>query len=327
MSSHDTILYSRQGCHLCDDALAILRRNGLTPRLVDIDADPQLAARYGTSVPVVEIDGRERFRGHVNEVLLRRILADASRSGILPLPENDSQAEAVEHLGIFAKHWAPGKVKTRLAAAIGPAAASDVYRRFLETLVARFGELAARRTLAYAPPEACEEFAFLAAKGWRLWPQPSGDLGTRMEQFFSTAFASGAQRVVLIGSDSPTLPTEYLREAFERLLTCDVVLGPTPDGGYYLVGASHRAPPIFEGISWSSPTVWRQTVDRLTQAGCRYFALPPWYDVDEIGDLRRLAAELAEMPKADAAWGELRRAVQRALEDDQREDGLQTRPT
>jgi glutaredoxin len=71
----DATLYTRQGCHLCDEALAILRQHGLSPRLVDIDADPALRQRYNECVPVVEIDGRERFRGRVNEVLLARILS------------------------------------------------------------------------------------------------------------------------------------------------------------------------------------------------------------------------------------------------------------
>lgn len=75
MNSHDVVLYSRQGCHLCDEAQAILRQYGLAPQIVDIDTDPQLVVRYDTCVPVVEIDGQERFRGHVNEVLLRRLLS------------------------------------------------------------------------------------------------------------------------------------------------------------------------------------------------------------------------------------------------------------
>ena len=74
MSTHETILYTRQGCHLCDDAREILVRHGLSPRSVDIDADPDLVTKYTACVPVVVIDGRERFRGRVNEVLLQRLL-------------------------------------------------------------------------------------------------------------------------------------------------------------------------------------------------------------------------------------------------------------
>lgn len=70
-----TIVYTRAGCHLCEEAEALLRRHGLAPQLVDIDADPELRERYTTCVPVVVIDGKERFRGRVNEILLRRLLA------------------------------------------------------------------------------------------------------------------------------------------------------------------------------------------------------------------------------------------------------------
>jgi glutaredoxin len=68
------ILYTRAGCHLCDDALTLLKKHGLQPQLVDIDSDPQLREQYNVCVPVVVIDGRERFRGRVDELLLRRLL-------------------------------------------------------------------------------------------------------------------------------------------------------------------------------------------------------------------------------------------------------------
>lgn len=74
MAKPDVVLYTRRGCHLCDDALELLRRHGLTPREVDIDADPILRAKYNECVPVVEINGRERFRGRIDERLLRRLL-------------------------------------------------------------------------------------------------------------------------------------------------------------------------------------------------------------------------------------------------------------
>jgi glutaredoxin len=70
------VLYTRQGCHLCDDALAVLRRHGLSPRLIDIDSDTQWREQYNECVPVVEIDGKVRFRGRVNEMLLSRLLAN-----------------------------------------------------------------------------------------------------------------------------------------------------------------------------------------------------------------------------------------------------------
>lgn len=73
---HTVVVYTRVGCHLCDDALALLRRCGFEPKTVDVDANPELHTRWNTCVPVVEIDGKVRFRGRVNEVLLRRLLAE-----------------------------------------------------------------------------------------------------------------------------------------------------------------------------------------------------------------------------------------------------------
>lgn len=80
MRSFDVILYTRHGCHLCDEASAALENHGLRPTVVDIDADPQLVERYGQSVPVVWIDGQERFRGRVDEVLLRRLLSGGTEN-------------------------------------------------------------------------------------------------------------------------------------------------------------------------------------------------------------------------------------------------------
>ncbi len=76
MTKNSVILYTRAGCHLCDDAHARLVQHGLNPELIDIDTNPELRARYDTCVPVVMIDGKERFRGRVNEVLLRRLLTE-----------------------------------------------------------------------------------------------------------------------------------------------------------------------------------------------------------------------------------------------------------
>lgn len=76
MPEHQVVLYTRQGCHLCDDACDVLVNHGLSPQSVDIDADPELVAKYTECVPVVVIDGRERFRGRINEVLLKRLLAE-----------------------------------------------------------------------------------------------------------------------------------------------------------------------------------------------------------------------------------------------------------
>jgi rSAM/selenodomain-associated transferase 1 len=200
-------------------------------------------------------------------------------------------------LGIFAKHWEPGKVKTRLATTIGESHAATLHALFVGSLIERFAAAAERRVVAYWPPEARDCFAGVVQQRWELLPQASGDLGQRMQAFFIAALGR-AERVVLIGSDSPDLPADYLNQSFELLAERDVVLGPAADGGYYLLGIARRLPPIFERIQWSTRDVWKQTTDRLQAAGIRWHELPPWYDVDELADLaglrKRLAADASE---------------------------------
>jgi len=209
-------------------------------------------------------------------------------------------------LGVFAKYWEPGQVKTRLAASIGPEMAAAVYRSFVVTLLERFGHLADRRLLVYSPPEQQRAFALIAGDNWQLQQQSNGDMGQRMEQFFSSAFEKGANRVVLIGSDSPDMPSERITAAFDRLADSSVVLGPAEDGGYYLVGASRsasqKAPPIFDHIDWSSEHVWRQTLERLQACNIEAAELPIWYDIDTADDLGRLSQQIGQqavIPKED----------------------------
>jgi uncharacterized protein len=194
--------------------------------------------------------------------------------------------------GIFAKFWQPGQVKTRLAAQIGDVAAAGFHRTCLETLLARFRHVADRRVLGFAPADRQREFAALAGSGWMTEPQSEGDLGHRMAAYFASAFAAGASSVVLIGADSPNLSQAVVTEAFERLVAIDAVLGPSDDGGYYLIGMSRPLPSAFNHIDWSTPLARSQTIEQIEAAGGRYELLDPWYDVDTIEDLRRLRAEL-----------------------------------
>ncbi len=166
------------------------------------------------------------------------------------------------HFGMFAKFWQPGAVKTRLGETIGSEAAAALYRESLRTLLVRFASVAASRELVFTPGDRQAEFRLLASQAWQLEEQGTGDLGQRMARFFERAFASGRSRVVLIGSDSPTVPSSWVDRAFDALDHHRVVLGPSEDGGYYLVGArGDRVPPIFFDIDWSTAQVWPQTVN------------------------------------------------------------------
>ncbi|RLT06367.1 MAG: glycosyltransferase [Planctomycetota bacterium] len=196
-------------------------------------------------------------------------------------------------LGMFVKAPEPGRVKTRLAAVIGDANAAELYRAFLTDLIERFRQTGDRRVLAYSPADDMtrEFFRQLAGGDYDLWPQPDADLGTRMQTFFETF---GPEPVVLIGSDSPTLPDESPAAAFELLERTDVVLGPATDGGLYLIGLNQRRRtwPIFNRIDWSTSRVLQQVLQRLLQEHALVEVLPPWYDIDEPADLDVLRGHL-----------------------------------
>jgi rSAM/selenodomain-associated transferase 1 len=211
-----------------------------------------------------------------------------------------------ECLGLFAKYWQPGRVKTRLAKDIGAERAATAYSHFVSTLLQRLGGCGEQRCLAYTPRERSSEFKALLPDGWQSQPQAEGDLGLRMKSFFEQRFAAGCQRVVLLGSDSPNVPLVYVQQAFDRLRRHDVVLGPTEDGGYWLVGAAGGVPDIFEAIPWSTPQVWSATLATIGAADLSHAVLPTWYDVDEQKDLNRLINDLQQNPGREPALDRLR---------------------
>jgi rSAM/selenodomain-associated transferase 1 len=198
-------------------------------------------------------------------------------------------------LGIFAKWPRPGAVKTRLG--LPPEHAAAVARAFLLDTLARLAPLPVRRVVVFSPRDAQEDFAALLPTGFDLVAQADGDLGARLEAFFACALASGAQRVVAVGTDSPTLPPEHVAQAFRLVEDADVVLGPAGDGGYYLIGC-RRLPPVFAGIAWSSATVLAETVARLDDPAWRLALLPPWYDVDTPADWEMLREHVAALRRA-----------------------------
>jgi rSAM/selenodomain-associated transferase 1 len=181
-------------------------------------------------------------------------------------------------LGVFAKWPTPGAVKTRLG--LPPQRTAQVACAFLRDTLDRLASLAVRRVLVFSPAEAEEDFAALAVGRYALAPQGEGVLGARLHRFFADELAQGSRRVVVVGSDSPTLPPEHVEAAFAALATADVVVGPATDGGYYLLGCGARLPPVFDDMPWSGPDVLAETVARLADPSWRLAVLPPWYDVD-----------------------------------------------
>lgn len=132
-----------------------------------------------------------------------------------------------------------------------------------------------------------------------MLPQRGADLGERLQHCFAELFALGFASVVAIGADSPTLPGENVYDAFEALVEEDaVVLGPTDDGGYYLIGMRQMYDGLFQGIPWSSAEVLNTTIKRAEAAEVDVLLLPEWYDVDTPAALERLQEEVRENKNA-----------------------------
>jgi rSAM/selenodomain-associated transferase 1 len=127
---------------------------------------------------------------------------------------------------------------------------------------------------------------------WTIRTQRGNDLGERLENAFRAAFEEGVNRIVVVGSDSPTVPLECIEEAFDELTRHDVVIGPALDGGYYLLGSSRFVPELFRDISWGGPKVLQETDEALIRTGRSVLHLIPWYDIDTDEDLVRLREEI-----------------------------------
>jgi rSAM/selenodomain-associated transferase 1 len=199
----------------------------------------------------------------------------------------------------MAKASQPGRVKTRLVPPLSAAQAADLNTAFLRdaacTVLATARLAAIGGWVAHAP-QGSADFFRRTVPGLRLLETAAPDLGACLLLAAATALDAGHGAVCLINCDSPTLPARYLAVA-ARLLAQDgdrVVLGPTTDGGYYLIGIKRAHAGLFRDIEWSSPRVLRQTLAKARQLALPVITLPAWYDVDDLHSLRLLMAELFE---------------------------------
>jgi len=197
---------------------------------------------------------------------------------------------------VFAKPPIAGETKTRLArGSLGAEGAARLARAFFEDTWATVSALAwARPVLATTAPDLS---AFEPTSDVEVWMQGAGDLGERMGRVLSRAVAE-AGRGMVIGADLPGLPRGHLDMAREALARQEAVLGPTDDGGFYLLGLSRVPEGLLTDLPWSSPDTFARTELRLAGAGLTAARAPPWFDVDVPADLLRLRRLLAEDPEA-----------------------------
>lgn len=206
-------------------------------------------------------------------------------------------AAPLPRLLLFARAPVAGRVKTRLAPALGAEAAGSLYRAFLEDAARAYRGRGRWDSVLCAEGDPSDpELSAIFAGEWRRRRQAEGDLGRRLSEAFDTEFRDGAFACAAVGSDHPSLPSSRLSELFAALRDgFQAAVVPAEDGGYCAIGLRADVSPaaIFTGIAWSTAEVLRQTLRRLDDSGLRYRLLEPGYDVDRPEDLARLRRDLA----------------------------------
>lgn len=194
---------------------------------------------------------------------------------------------------VFVKAPVKGRVKTRLAQVLGDESALETYRCFVADILATLTGLDCDPRIYLHPPEAKPAVRSWLGEDYALFPQKGRTLGDKMRNALAETFAAGFTKAALMGTDIPDLPATVVSEAFEALDRFPAVIGPSTDGGYYLIGftAEGFAPAVFADIPWSTIGVFARTAERFHSCGIRPYLLPRWADVDTADDLKRLMAD------------------------------------
>jgi rSAM/selenodomain-associated transferase 2/rSAM/selenodomain-associated transferase 1 len=285
---------------------AALARLGMTEGAYGWTVQMQVrAAHVGLRVTEVPVSYRRRIgeskisgtlRGIVGAggAIIRTIFKEA-RAARLP-----HSRCSTERLIIFARHPQPGKTKTRLIPLLGPEGAAGLHRQLVRMTLDTANELARHRWSAVELRTTGINTGTIITtnqRGVRCTDQGEGDLGDRLERAAEEAFAAGSRRVVMIGSDCPSLSAELVSDAFVSLDNHDVVIGPAADGGYYLIGLAQPRPDLFRDIPWGDPGVLQKTKEVAGRLGLRLKLLPVLQDIDTPDDLRQWAnARIASSP-------------------------------
>ena len=212
---------------------------------------------------------------------------------------------------VMVKAPVPGTVKTRLVPPLTAKSAAALAAALVQDTV-RSARQIAEVLVAYSPADGNILLGSLLPDGLHWTAQRGGDLGERMGTAMADAAVAGFSPLIVIGTDSPTLPLEQIAEAIQALQAdtgADVVFGPAEDGGYYLVGARQPHPGLFGNVAWGTEAALTQTAANADRLNLRCHLLPTWYDVDTGEDLARLRRELEdpavqERVPATARWAQ-----------------------
>jgi rSAM/selenodomain-associated transferase 1 len=199
-------------------------------------------------------------------------------------------------LVIMAKAPRPGSVKTRLAESLSLNAVTELYRCLLKDTIALAQAVDHAEIAIMCPASDVEDLSHAVAKTVRIVPQTGQGLAAGLASVFTHFATPGQQRVIAFNSDSPHLPASVLETAFDVLEACDLVVGPTHDGGYYLVGAKASHPGLFANDGMGTANALEALLTRARALGLSVHLTDPFYDIDVAGDLTRLAAVLRLAP-------------------------------
>jgi len=186
-------------------------------------------------------------------------------------------------------------VKTRLRPLLSESQSAELAGCFLSDTITNLASVFEHRIIAFTPEDGRDAIETLVVGGHIYIPQRGDKLGERIDAAIADAIELGFGPVIVIGTDSPTLPPEYVAQAFGHLQSHEdgVAIGPTDDGGFYLIGVSRLHKGMFDGVTWSSDKTCEQTVANIKNIGdVDLLVLSRWYDVDEPADLVRMIAEI-----------------------------------
>lgn len=191
---------------------------------------------------------------------------------------------------IFIKNPKKGKVKTRLAETVGEQKALAVYRKLLEHTISEAGNVKSDRQIWYSDfVDQNDEFS---SNMFKKCLQKGRDLGERMKAAFEDGFKSGYGKIVIIGSDCPGITSGLIGQAFWELENHQLVVGPSEDGGYYLLGLNGFYPELFSGVNWSTDQVLPQTMKTIQKREFTFKVMPVLNDIDTAEDLEKSNLDL-----------------------------------
>jgi len=196
---------------------------------------------------------------------------------------------------VFVKPPIPGEVKTKLIPSLSGSEAAELYKCFVADTLTNIHHVShhPRIQVAYQPHSKASNLDWLGLKNPpEIFRQEGRTLGERLVHAFGVSFGHGSQQVVIIGSDSPHLPVGYIEQAFHALDESDIVVGPSNDGGYYLIGLSRPCMRLFEEVIWTGDQVFERATQNALTFGYTLKILPSYYDIDTIEDLKTLHLDL-----------------------------------